>query len=129
MHSLTECLPAIYSGPDSLYWHVDDVGQEYYQIRESVSLFFSGNPRILQFKPLTEPKSLPRSFPPYRTMAISIECSEQIYVHMTPLANEMFRHSKVPCDTEGLSVTLAFRRGIPLKAARKLYPHLRRYRL
>ena len=129
MSTLTECLPAIYYGRDCLNWHIDDVGETYFGIRESVSLFFAGKPRLLQFKPLTEPKILPRGCPPNRSMVVSIECTEHLHVHMTPLANIMFRHSKAPCITEDLSVTLAFRRGIPLKAAREIYPHTHRYRL
>ena len=58
-------------------------------------------------------------------LEINVECSINIALRLTPLGNTFFFHSKSRSNSDEASVTLAFRRGVPVQAAKALYPHIR----
>ena len=129
LESLPECLIALYEQPNSkLNYHVDVGGIRYWKIPEYIVLLFHGFPRALKFRPNIECKPHIRSLDPILNLEVSLKCHEHIMIHITPIANIMFEHSKAKCTSKDPSVTLAFRRGVPLKSAKGLYPHLRKYK-
>ena len=65
---------------------------------------------------------------PKDELIFTIKCKNNILVTLSPLANEIFEHSKAPCDTTEKSITLAWRRGIPKVMATEFYPHLSRFK-
>ena len=99
-----------------------------WKIPEFITLIFHGHPRVLKFKPNIDVNPANPSFAPILKFRVSLTCYEHIMVTLTPLANIMFKHSKDKCGSKDPSVTLAFRRGIPLEAAMKIYPHLKRFK-
>ena len=128
---LLECLTALYDRPNSkLNFHVDIGGIEFWEIPEYIVLLFSGFPRHLKFRPNLDHMPPPlRSLDLVPRLVVSFKCDEQIMIHITPLANILFKHSKSKCASNDPSVTLAFRRGVPLHAARSLYPHLKNFKV
>ena len=115
---LPECLVARYDKPnDKLSYHQDTEGREYYHMAEPLILTFAGFPRKLHFKPFF-------SMYPDRELVLTIECTNNIAVQVSPLANELFLHSKAKSGCIDSSTTFAWRRGVPIEKARHLYPHL-----
>ena len=122
MSSLHECLPAVYDKPNHrLRWHQDDEGRAYHHMAEALALVFTGAPRRLNFKPYF-------SMHPRLETIYSLKCVENFIVLISPLANEIFYHSKARSNCSEPSVTLAWRRGIPIEKAKSLYPHLSRFK-
>ena len=122
MLPLHECLPAVYNKPNHrLRWHQDNEGRAYHQMAEALAFIFAGEPRRLNFKPVF-------SMYPRLEMIYSLKCTKNFIVLVTPLANELFLHSKARSNCETPSITLAWRRGIPLAEAKHLYPHLSRFK-
>jgi len=121
--SLPECLVARYEKPNhNLRYHQDNEGREYYHMAEFLILLFAGSPRKLKFKPYF-------SMYPDRELVLTIQCSNNIGVQVSPLGNELFLHSKAKSDCSDPSMTLAFRRGVSIDKARLLYPHLKSRKL
>ena len=122
MSSLHECLPAVYDKPNHrLRWHQDDEGRAYHHMAEALALIFTGSPRRLNFKPCF-------SMYPHLETIYSLKCLENFIVFISPLANEIFYHSKARSTCSEPSVTLAWRRGIPIEKAKSLYPHLSKFK-
>ena len=118
MSDLHECLVARYEkSNDNLRYHQDTEGRKYYNMAESLILTFAGYPRELKFKPFF-------SLYPDRELVLTVKCTNNIAVQVSPLANELFLHSKAKCGCNDPSTTFAWRRGIPTEKARLLYPHL-----
>ena len=115
---LTEILPAVYGQSQHLNWHRDRTGEKFFGHPETVQLFFSGQPRALKFKPTSS------SVAQKLRMVISVQCSEGITIRLTPMGNTFFKHSKARSNSRTSSVTLAFRKGVPIKNAQALYPYI-----
>jgi len=95
-----DCLPTWYkTGKVRLTFHQDKSGEEFFGRRELVILLFAGSPRDLAIKH--------NHF--YRT----IHCTSQNTIILTPCANDIFWHAKLPVKSTTHSLTFAFRRGIP----------------
>ena len=122
MLPLHECLPAVYNKPNHrLRWHQDNEGRAYHQMAEALAFIFTGAPRRLNFKPVF-------SMYPRLELIYSLKCTNNIIVTVTPLANEIFLHSKARSTCAKPSITLAWRRGIPFAEAMHLYPHLSKFK-
>ena len=118
---LTEVLPAVYRKSQFLNWHQDKTGRRYFGTHEIVQLFFYGQPRELKFKPDF------LSFTQQRKMVINILCSKNVTLRLTAMGNTFFKHSKARSHSMSPSVTLAFRRGVPIHSAKALYPHIHQF--
>ena len=118
LEHLTEILPAVYGQSQHLNWHRDRTGERFFGHPETVQLFFSGHPRALKFKPTCS------SVAQQPRMVISVQCSEDITIRLTPMGNTFFKHSKARSNSLASSVTLAFRKGVPIKNAQALYPYI-----
>ena len=118
---LTEVLPAVYRKSQFLNWHQDKTGRRYFGTHEIVQFFFYGQPRELKFKPDF------LSFTQQRKMVINILCSKNVTLRLTAMGNTFFKHSKARSHSMSPSVTLAFRRGVPIHSAKALYPHIREF--
>ena len=116
---LPECLIVRYEKPNhNLRYHQDTEGREYYNMAEFLILTFAGSPRKLKIKPFF-------SMYPNRELVFTIKCTNNIAVQISPLANELFLHSKAKSGCTEPSTTFAWRRGVPIKEAKLLYPHLK----
>ena len=118
LEHLTEILPAVYRQSQHLNWHQDRTGERFFGHPEIVQLFFFGHPRALKFKPSCF------SVAHNLKMVINVQCSEDTTIRLTPMGNTFFKHSKARSNSMTPSVTLAFRRGVPIKDAKVLYPHI-----
>ena len=94
-----DCGPVVYRERVSLSWHKDLFGELIWNRKELVPLCFDGAPRDLLFKSANG------------AFHTRIECSSNICVVVTPLANDIFLHSKEKGHTPHLSTTFAFRNG------------------
>ena len=113
---LPECLVARYEKPnDKLRYHQDTEGRKYYNMAELLILTFAGYPRKLNFKQIF-------SMYPDRELVLTIECTNNIAVQVSPLANELFLHSKAKSGCTDPSTTFAWRRGVPIEKERLLCP-------
>ena len=95
-----DCLPTYYkNGKKSLNLHQDKCGEAYFGRRELVILLFAGDSRRLIIK--------------REGFERTILCVPRMTVVLTPSANKIFYHGKLPSKSAKPSITFAFRRGIP----------------
>ena len=114
---LEDCLVGVYlSALNELKPHRDLFGVKYYGHPEHVFLIFSGSERCLAITPNC------RRSEPTNNFLYQIQCSHQIAIELLPLANTYFCHTKTNSKYDEPSFTLSWRRGIPIKKMKKLYP-------
>ena len=116
-----ECLTSEYvRSRDSLNFHSDKALFRFLRRFEFVILNFLGASRTLAIRP--QP-------PHHHTTKFFIECSEMNTVVLTPMANEIFQHSKLPTSNtnDPHSLTLAFRTAIRITSGFRFYPALRNH--
>ena len=95
-----DCLPTFYkNGRKQLSLHQDKFGEDYFGRRELVILLFEGVCRSLIIK--------------RGGFSRIIQCTPEVTVVLTPCANSLFWHGKLPSESRNSSTTFAFRRGIP----------------
>ena len=105
-------------GRDNLRSHRDRALIEHLQRPEFVALYFIGATRDLLFTP---PPRYKHKF----SQIIPSDCNDLVV--MTPMANELFYHGKLPSNHTGEThaLTLAFREGVKITEAYTKYPQLR----
>ena len=116
-----ECLTSEYvRSRDMLTFHCDKALFRCLRRFEFVILNFLGASRTLAVRPKP---------PHHRTEKFFIECTEANTVVLTPMANELFQHSKLPTSNtqDPHSLTLAFRTAIRITSAFRFYPALRNH--
>ena len=99
-----DCLPTWYkTGKTRLNYHQDKFGEKIFGRRELVILLFAGASRNLSIK---------RSH-----FTRTVRCTPLETIILTPCANLLFFHAKLPSKSRQPSLTFAFRRGVPPRNA------------
>jgi len=97
--------------------HQDIFGAKVRGRPEFVFLLFLGESRILRF--VDEDSGL---------ITFDIECKHGGGLFMTPLSNDLWKHSKMPSETVcGPAASIAYREGLPLFYMLSTYPAYRKY--
>ena len=95
-----DCLPTWYkTGKIRLKFHQDKFGEKTFGRRELVILLFAGAPRDLAIK--------------HKHFLRTLSCTSQNTIILTPCANQIFFHAKLPSKCDNHSLTFAFRCGLP----------------
>ena len=102
-HQCPDCLPTWYEpGRISLNYHQDKSCEKLFGRRELVLLLFAGAPRNLAIKRHRQGRIIE-----------ILRCTALQTIVLTPAANKIFFHAKLPEDVNTSSLTFAFRRGKP----------------
>jgi len=115
---LPDVLTVLYRGAhNELNYHQDIFGAKVRGRPERVLLFFFGETRTLRFIGASG-----------RNFRRDISCVHGQGLYMTPLANKIWKHAKVPGVAGCLpALTVAFRQGLPLFEMLQAYPIYRKW--